>query len=178
VDVTDETFYRDVVERSHQVPVVVDFWADWCGPCKALAPVLEREAAAREGQVELVKVDVDANQNVARHYAVSSIPAVKAFRNGHVVAEFVGARPRQSVEEWLDELTKPPLADTLEDEELAPLLQAGDYEGAFKLLLERIESRPEERDRTRELMVQLFGELGHEHPLTVQYRRRLATALY
>jgi putative thioredoxin len=128
--------------------------------------------------VRLAKVDVDANQQLALEYDVRGIPAVKAFRNGHVVAEFVGALPRASVEAFLDELTQPPVAETVEDGELAPLLQAGDYEGAFKLLLERVENDPESRDETRELMVRLFGELGHEHPLTVRYRRRLATALY
>ncbi len=187
VDVTDETFYRDVVERSHELPVVVDFWADWCGPCKALAPVLEREADAREGKVLLAKIDVDANPNVAGHYGIRSIPAVKAFRNGQVVSEFVGARSAQGVADFLDELTGPSAAERLLDElreageepELVAALEAGDYEGALGRLLEEVETaEPERRERVRELMVAIFRELGQEHPLATTYRRRLATALY
>jgi putative thioredoxin len=176
VDVTDDTFERDVIAASEEAPVVVDFWADWCGPCKALGPVLE--AAAAERGVTLAKVDVDANQAVAQQFGISSIPAVKAFRNGHVVAEFVGARSRTMVDAWLDELTKPPVAETVDDPELADALADQDYACAFELLLSRIAEGNGDREQTRELMVRLFGELGHEHPLTVQYRRKLATALY
>jgi putative thioredoxin len=179
VDVTDATFQADVIERSAEQPVVVDFWADWCGPCKLLTPVLEEETAKRSGVV-LAKVDVDANPDVAAQYDVRGIPAVKAFRNGQVVSEFVGAQPRAAVESFLDELTKPPVVESLEDdEELAGALRANDYERAFEILLTRLDAAdPERRDEVRRLMVELFGELGHEHPLTVQYRRRLATALY
>src|ERR671911_174828 len=104
MDVSTETFQREVIERSHELPVVVDFWAAWCGPCRMLGPVLENEVAAREGQVVLAKVDVDANEELAVRYRVQGIPAVKAFRRGHVVDEFVGALPPQRVGQFLDRL--------------------------------------------------------------------------
>jgi putative thioredoxin len=104
MDVTTETFQRDVIERSHEVPVVVDFWAAWCGPCRMLGPALEHEAEARKGQFELAKLDVDTNQELAITYRIQGIPAVKAFRNGEVVSEFVGALPPAAVAQFLDGL--------------------------------------------------------------------------
>jgi putative thioredoxin len=175
VDVNEKTWEQEVIRRSAKQPVVVDFWAEWCKPCKQLTPVLE-EAVKGRG-VTLAKVDVEANKALAREYDVSGIPAVKAFKNGHVVGEFVGAKGRAAIDVFLDELTKPPVAESLEDGEVAKALKAGDYERAFELLLERA-GDPEHRDEARRVMVELFGELGQEHPLSTQYRRRLATLLY
>jgi putative thioredoxin len=112
VDVTEATFEAEVVERSRQVPVVVDFWADWCGPCKQLTPALEKAEASRHGKVVLAKVDVDADKRLAAAFQVQGIPAVKAFRDAKVVDEFVGALPPAKVEAFFDGLS-PSRADEL-----------------------------------------------------------------
>jgi putative thioredoxin len=186
MDVTDATFYTDVLQRSHELPVVVDFWADWCGPCRMLAPVLEREAGARSGKLALAKLDVDANPQIAAHYEIRSIPAVKAFRNGKVVDEFVGVRSPQSVAAFLDSLLGPSRAAQLLEElraagdrpETLAALEAGDHERALSSLLEEVRAGGEGRDRARELMVAIFEALGQDDPVVTKYRRQLATALY
>jgi putative thioredoxin len=104
MDVNESNFQTAVIERSYTVPVVVDFWAEWCGPCRQLGPVIERAVADRGGKVELAKIDVDANQQLASAFGIQSIPAVKAFKDGEVAAEFVGAQPPAAIDRFLDGL--------------------------------------------------------------------------
>jgi putative thioredoxin len=248
-DVSEQDFQAKVVERSKQVPVVVDFWAEWCGPCRTLGPALEDAVRKRDGDVELAKVDTDANQAIAQQFGIQSIPAVKAFKDGKVVAEFIGAVPPAQIESFLNEFV-PSKADRLAEAgdeeslrkalELDPrhapsaarlgrlLLERGETNQAQELLrpfpndfiadglLARIElsgsengggadelqsafaswdagepgealeqlqgvlaaeQDPKRKDLLRRVMVAIFTELGTDHPLAREHRRRLAAAL-
>jgi putative thioredoxin len=129
LDVTDATFQSDVLERSAATPVVIDLWAEWCGPCKTLGPVLERVVAETQGKVVLAKVDVDANPAIAQAFRVQSIPAVYAMANGQVVDGFVGAVGEREVRDFVGRLLP-----TEEETAVAELVAAGD-EGSLRLAL-------------------------------------------
>jgi putative thioredoxin len=105
MDANEADFEDKVIARSREVPVVVDFWAEWCGPCRTLGPLLEREVAALGGKVELIKIDTDNNPRLAQRYQIRGIPAVKAFKDGKVVDEFVGAQPLPTVRAFLQSLS-------------------------------------------------------------------------
>jgi putative thioredoxin len=244
MDVSESTFQSAVIDRSQTLPVVVDFWAEWCGPCRQLGPLLEKAVSARAGSIELVKVDVDANPLLAQTFRIQGIPAVKAFRDGRVAAEFVGLQRPPEIERFLDSLL-PSKADALVEQgdeaslrsalelepgradaavALAQLLAArgdreearqvlsnvrgsfaadglaarieleeraepdlgdafaaldqGDQERALELLLAALTTADGARDDIRRVIVGILEQLGVEHPVARETRRKLAAALY
>lgn len=245
-DVSEADFQSLVIEGSKQTPVVVDFWADWCQPCKTLGPILEKVTNETQGSVRLAKVDVDANPRLAQAFGVQGIPMVIAFKDGKPVSQFTGAVPEAAVRQFIAQLI-PPLVDeaVLAAEALADAgdlagaeaalnqllvgqpanLEAGlslatllldrgasqeaievlsrlsqtpdvkrllaaarllaggevdlaDPEAALPRLLELVQESGDGREKARLQMIDLFDVLGAENPLTVEYRRRLANALF
>ena len=137
VDVTDADFESEVIEKSKTVPVVVDLWAEWCGPCRTLGPIIEKVVDSTDGKVVLVKVDVDANPGISQAFKVQSIPAVYALRDGQVVDGFIGAYPEAEVTRFVEGLLP-----TEEENEISTLLAAGDEDSLRQVL----ESEPGNED--------------------------------
>jgi putative thioredoxin len=154
-DVDEAEFEQRVLERSKEVPVVVDFWADWCGPCKQLTPALERAAEARAGKVELAKVDVEKNPQLQAAFRIQGIPSVKAFRDGRVAAEFTGAIPPAEVERFFDGLV-PSEADELvasgDEQDLRRALELDPNHAAARRELGKLLLRRGETDEATELL--------------------------
>ncbi|MEA2902515.1 MAG: putative thioredoxin [Actinomycetota bacterium] len=173
VDVTDATFERDVLERSDVVPVIVDLWAAWCGPCRTLGPIIERVVAATNGGVELVKVDVDANPRISATFNVQSIPAVFALKDRRIVDSFIGALPEAEVKKFVDKLA-PALS------EVDKLVAAGD-EASLRAALELDHDHPAAVVALADVLIDGGGveealELLKRLPETAEVRRVAARA--
>jgi putative thioredoxin len=165
IDVTEQTFEQEVVERSKTVPVVVDFWAEWCAPCRQLGPVLEKGANAREGQVVLAKLDTDANPRISAAFGIQGIPAVKAFKDGRVAAEFVGAQPPARVEAFYDSLV-PSEADALveagDEDSLRRAIELEPARSDARLALARILRERGEDDEALQVLDSAAGDFAAE----------------
>ncbi len=205
-DVTDETFGTDVLERSKTVPVIIDLWAPWCGPCTTLTPILEKVVGEAQGLVELAKVNVDENPQISQAFQVQSIPAVYAMKDGQVVDGFMGAQPESEVVALVQRLLDGSSAGPVDAEEAAaeddaageptisepqPMEAPVEAEAeasapaappadtaAIEAELEDILTRVKGDDEARERYLALLEQLGPEHPTTNTFRRRLATALF
>jgi putative thioredoxin len=159
-----QDFEVDVIERSRTVPVLVDFWAEWCGPCKALGPVLERLAEKAEGRWVLAKVDTDRNQQVAAKFGIRSIPNVKLFVDGVSVEEFTGALPEHAVVQWLNKSLPDPLAGEIVKAEQA--IAAGKQEEAAQILEQVLQKDPE-HEHVRVLLAGTLLERQPDRALTL-----------
>jgi putative thioredoxin len=159
-DVTDADFEDRVLRRSEEVPVLVDFWADWCQPCHMLAPVLERAVSAHDGKIELAKLDVDANQATAARYGVRGLPTVKAFSGGRVATEFTGAQPPQVVARFVDALVPSEADGLVEAGDEASLRRALELEPGNPLARRELGRRLLQRGETEEALELLEGAPG------------------
>ena len=156
-NVSESAFEAEVIARSREVPVVVDFWASWCGPCRVLGPIIEREVAALGGRVELVKVDTDANPELAARYDIRGIPAVKAFSGGEVTREFVGVQSAEFLRRWLTELAPSPARQALAA--AAALVAKGDRPAA-EAALRSLQGDPDVGDSAAVALAELLLDAG------------------
>jgi putative thioredoxin len=162
-EVSERDFMQRVIERSRELPVVVDFWAEWCGPCRTLGPALEKAANARTGKVELAKVDVDQNQGLAQSFGIRGIPAVKAFRDGRVAAEFTGAIAPAEVERFFDRLVPSEADELAGGQDEASLRRALELEPGHpgaSVALARLLVQRGELDEALALVEPLHGDFG------------------
>lgn len=189
IDVTDETFQTEVLEKSMTTPVVVDLWAEWCGPCKTLTPILERVIAATNGQVVGVKVNVEENPQLNEAFRVQSIPAVFALSNGAIVDTFTGAQPEEAVTEFINNLigATPGVPDDLsemfseaggaEPEEITDEGPTPEQDAAEERLGELL-PLVKTKDEARVEFLELLELLGPDHENTADWRRQLSTQLF
>ena len=178
IDATDATFERDVIQRSHEQTVVVDFWAAWCGPCRQLTPALEKAAGKRDGRVDLAKVDTDKNEGLSQAFGIRGIPAVKAFKDGKVADEFTGAIPPAQVEEFFDrlvpsdaELAADAAVESGDEEQLRQAVEANPRHSAAATALARLLIERGETDAALEVLEQLPNDFVAEG---LRARARLA----
>jgi putative thioredoxin len=159
VESSTETFVADVVEGSMEQPVIVDFWAPWCEPCKTLGPLLEKMVNATQGRVKLVKVDIDQNQEIAVQMRIQSIPAVFAFKNGQPVDGFVGAQSESQIKSFIERLTGPigptPVEQAMEQAQQA--LEAEDFNSAANIYSQVLKHAPEEAAAVAGMVRSLLG---------------------
>ena len=164
IDVTDPTFEKEVLERSHEIPVVVDFWAEWCGPCKVLGPTLEKLASEYNGKFLLAKVNTEQAQQLAQVFGIRSIPTVIAFKNGEPVGQFSGAIPEDAVREFLGRLSSSEIDIKVER---ADKLRADDLDQAISLYREVLEDTPDYDGGRVGLAEALLAQGGFDETRTI-----------
>ena len=162
-DITADEFQQAVLQKSHEIPVVVDFWAEWCGPCRTLGPTLERLAAESDGGFLLAKVDVDTNQELAAQFNVQGIPMVIGFSGGAMVDQFTGALPENAIRQWLTNLLPSELDLVVEQARDAAI--AGNLETAERLFAAALEEQPDHQEAGTGLAALQIASGRHDEAL-------------